>query len=420
MIKIKTMNKTVYLILTAFIFFMFNYSSSINTGTVLSLSDAAQNPPTKNASQLVSPSDAGTDAAQNATSNQEDSFPFILIKRMISDPTTIGGSNRRLNADLLDTSFSEINIRQGVVIINKLFDIQIFILDQITEFKDKITEIKLEYDNGLDNLNDTYLKDRLEYIPSVSQKLDALSENALEKIDLHKDAKDKIKIILGIKRKLNENIFNKESLSKYLQILRNEIIYSVLTKYLKILTDELNKDFKNFTEKDVTFIKNNLLISISILEIDTAKDTIIHKNTLFKLFIIDSDDIEFISSKIGLYKDIFEHPFISYIENSEVEYDSNREFILKKQKINSKMLLFKQNADKLFDEQTKGLNKFSKELYDLMKNLIPTLHSAGKNWPIFFYKWPKPQKEDYKDLGIAAPNFLKYQNSLVNNVFPFV
>ena len=183
-----------------------------------------------------------------------------------------GGLDKRLHETFGLTNSDEINIRQGIVIINKIFDIQIFILGQITELKENIRVIQEEYDEAKKNIENIYLEPRnsnkFDYIKSISQKLNILSED--KAVTTKNGLYNIIKPILSIKQKLIfEGINNKKSISKYLQILRNKIINSILNEYFKILKNEfkneLNKYFEipnKVSEQDVTSIENNLLILI--------------------------------------------------------------------------------------------------------------------------------------------------------------
>ena len=132
--------------------------------------------------------------------------------------------------------------------------------------------IQEEYDEAKKNIENIYLEPRnsnkFDYIKSISQKLNILSED--KAVTTKNGLYNIIKPILSIKQKLIfEGINNKKSISKYLQILRNKIINSILNEYFKILKNEfkneLNKYFEipnKVSEQDVTSIENNLLILI--------------------------------------------------------------------------------------------------------------------------------------------------------------
>ena len=258
--------------------------------------------------------------------------------------------------------------RNSVYTINKLIDINMEILDCLSS---NLDVVKKTIANGRKKVSSflPYTKESIAYIDDVNNQLKSILDPIKRKLEENRDKNtetiklvDIIDIVFNIQNKLANEEFEKEKLSKYLQILRNKIVEEIIRRYLKILFMKTDSE------------KINAKISGPGIEIDFVKE--ITKSDITNY---DYTGLKDLSDYMGINKEIISNMKINNKINN-IEGIKNDIDVINK------------------------LNSLCKTLYGFIDELTPHYQDDNRNDgnPTTIVPWPNPIKADYEDLGFST------------------
>ena len=224
------------------------------------------------------------------------------------------------------------------------------------------------------------------------------------------EIEDKKEIISKIKEKCKDD-FTKESLSKYLQILRNEIVYDILSEYL-IQISNYNKNL-------------NLGYNLKSIGRDGASVTMPFKIEDHK------SELRYLCSKIKIHKNLFINEFINdsiidkkpllvlnekekfLEENKKLQGNEKKEFLEKNKELQGKYKELQNNVREEFlkENQNQVLYELSETLYEEINQLTPRIVKRNVLNSFAPYEvvangspeWPTLDEIDYKYLELKMP-----------------
>ena len=220
------------------------------------------------------------------------------------------------------------------------------------------------------------------------------------------EIEDKKEIISKIKEKYKDD-FTKESLSKYLQILRNEIVYDILSEYL-IQISNYNKNL-------------NLGYNLKSIGRDGASVTMPFKIEDHK------NELRYLCSKIKIHKNLFINEFIidkkpllvlnekeKFLEeNKKLQGNEKEKFLEENEKLQGKYKELQNNVREEFlkENQNQVLYELSETLYEEINQLTPRIvkrNFLNSSAPYGVVangspEWPTLDEIDYKYLELKMP-----------------